>query len=109
MLRSRIIGGSLAAALVVGVSSVALAAEPGAPGSPLPATASARSDDTAYCVQLSALYRRHLGSGTVLGQNLPDASATTAMDQCQRGNTAAGIQVLEKKLRDAQITLPKRG
>jgi hypothetical protein len=30
------------------------------------------------------------------------------MDQCDRGNTAAGIPVLEKKLRDARFTLPKR-
>jgi hypothetical protein len=32
-----------------------------------------------------------------------------AIDQCERGNTAEGIPVLEKKLRDARFTLPKRG
>lgn len=30
------------------------------------------------------------------------------MDECAKGNYAAGIPVLEKKLRDARFTLPKR-
>ena len=61
----------------------------------------------AYCAQLSALYRRYLGN-TGDGRTFPDVAAATAMDQCDRGNTAAGIPVLEKKLRDARFTLPKR-
>lgn len=65
------------------------------------------SDDMAYCAQLSALYRRYLGN-TGEGRTFPDVAAATAMDQCDRGNTAAGIPVLEKKLRDARFTLPKR-
>ena len=65
------------------------------------------ADDTAYCAQLSALYRRYLGN-TGEGRTFPDVAAGTAMDQCERGNTAAGIPVLEKKLRDARFTLPKR-
>ena len=39
----------------------------------------------------------------------PTSTAATAMSECERGNTAAGIPVLEKKLRDARFTLPKRG
>jgi hypothetical protein len=66
------------------------------------------ADDMAYCAQLSALYRRYLGN-TGEGKAFPDVSAATAIDQCERGNTAAGIPVLEKKLRDARFTLPKRG
>jgi hypothetical protein len=65
------------------------------------------ADDAAYCAQLSALYRRYLGN-TGEGRTFPDVAAATAMDQCERGNTAAGIPVLEKKLRDARFTLPKR-
>jgi hypothetical protein len=65
------------------------------------------ADDMAYCAQLSALYRRYLGN-TGEGKTFPDVAAATAMDQCERGNTAAGIPVLEKKLRDGRFTLPKR-
>jgi len=65
------------------------------------------ADDTAYCAQLSALYRRYLGN-TGDGRTFPDVAAGTAMAQCERGNTAAGIPVLEKKLRDARFTLPQR-
>jgi hypothetical protein len=68
---------------------------------------SAPADDMAYCAQLSALYRRYLGN-TGEGKTFPDVAAATAIDQCERGNTAAGIPVLEKKLRDGRFTLPKR-
>ena len=73
----------------------------------LPVAAGAQSDDAAYCAQLSALYRRYLGN-TGEGRQFPDVAASVAMDECQKGNTAAGIPVLEKKLRDARFTLPKR-
>ena len=66
------------------------------------------TDDMAYCAQLSALYRRYLGN-TGEGKMFPDVTAATAMSECERGNMAAGIPVLEKKLRDARFTLPKRG
>jgi hypothetical protein len=65
------------------------------------------SDDMAYCAQLSALYRRYLGN-TGEGRTFPDVAAGAAMSECERGNAAAGIPVLEKKLRDARFTLPKR-
>jgi hypothetical protein len=39
---------------------------------------------------------------------VPDLNTTMAITDCQKGNTAAGIPVLEKKLRDARFTLPKR-
>lgn len=64
-------------------------------------------DDTTYCAELSALYRRYLGN-TGEGRTFPDVSAANAISDCERGNTAAGIPVLEKKLRDARFTLPKR-
>jgi hypothetical protein len=71
------------------------------------AQAPAAADDMAYCAQLSALYRRYLGN-TGEGRTFPDVAAATAMSECERGDTAAGIPVLEKKLRDARFTLPKR-
>jgi len=74
----------------------------------LSAEGHAQSDDAAYCAQLSALYRRYLGN-TGEGRQFPDVTASVAMDECQKGNTVAGIPVLEKKLRDARFTLPKRG
>ncbi|HKH66408.1 MAG TPA: hypothetical protein VK362_02565 [Reyranella sp.] len=71
------------------------------------AQAPTATDDMAYCAQLSALYRRYLGN-TGEGRTFPDVTAATAMSACERGDTAAGIPVLEKKLRDARFTLPKR-
>ena len=65
---------------------------------------SARADDKAYCAELSSLYRKYV-------QNSPgrqfDVEASVALDQCQKGNTAAAIPVLEKKLRESGFSLPK--
>ena len=73
----------------------------------LSAPASAWADDMSYCAELSALYRRYLGN-TGEGRQFPDVAAGVAMADCQKGNTAAGIPVLERKLRDGRFTLPKR-
>ena len=72
------------------------------------AAGEARATDMEYCAELTAMYRKYLGQ-TSSRQTMPDAAASTAIDACERGNTAAGIPVLEKKLRDARFTLPKRG
>ena len=74
---------------------------------PVVAQAQASANDMTYCAELSNLYRRYLGNSGE-GRQFPDVSASVAMDDCQKGNTAAGIPVLEKKLRDARFTLPKR-
>jgi hypothetical protein len=71
------------------------------------AAAEARADDMSYCAELSNLYRRYLGQSSNRGP-IPDATASNAMADCQKGNTAAGIPVLEKRLTDARFTLPKR-
>jgi hypothetical protein len=72
----------------------------------LTAEAHAQANDMAYCAELSNLYRRYLGN---VGERVfPDVTSAVAMDECQKGNTATGIPVLEKKLRDARFTLPKR-
>ena len=59
-------------------------------------------DDMAYCAALSALYRKTSTRSPAQGPE-PEAMA-----QCAAGNTAAGIPVLEKSLRDAKVELPKR-
>jgi hypothetical protein len=71
----------------------------------LPSTSDAQGGDAAYCAQLSVLYRRYV-------QNSPgrqyDAEAAVAQDDCQKGNTAAGIPILEKKLLESGFTLPEK-
>ena len=59
------------------------------------------SNDAAYCAALSARYRDYRTSQA-------DEEAAAAMAQCQAGNTAAGIPVLEAKLTTARIPLPPR-
>jgi hypothetical protein len=39
----------------------------------------------------------------------PDFATLEAIDDCDKGNTAAGIKVLEQKLRSNGFILPKRG
>ncbi|WP_395712255.1 hypothetical protein [Reyranella sp.] len=70
-----------------------------------PVTASAQvKDDKAYCAELSSMYRRYV-------QNSPgrrfDVEAGYALENCQKGNTAAAIPVLEKKLEASGFSLPK--
>ncbi len=60
------------------------------------------TNDMAYCAALSASYRRSVSNSNA------DAIAGDAMAQCQAGNTAVGIPVLERILRDAKVTLPPR-
>jgi hypothetical protein len=65
----------------------------------LPFAASA--DDASYCKALADAYRK------TNSQNM-DAAVPEAINQCNKGNTAAGIPVLEKALKDAKVTLPPR-
>jgi hypothetical protein len=68
--------------------------------------ARAQSDDKAYCAQLSELYRRYVQNAT--GRRV-DVEALQALDDCSRGKAAGAIPVLEKRLRDAKITVPGGG
>jgi hypothetical protein len=68
--------------------------------------AQAQSDSKPYCTQLSELYRRYVQNAT--GRRI-DVEAIQALDDCSRGNAAASIPVLEKRLRDAKITPPGGG
>ena len=74
----------------------------------LPAAASAQPADAAYCNALIQQYNRYvikLGSHP----NTGSLDGNVAVEQCRAGNTAAGIPVLEQKLRGAGLSLPARG
>lgn len=73
---------------------------------PIPAVA--QSNDAAYCARLGYLALRYTGSAGAEGRLAPDLSTLGALDDCNKGNTAAGIAVLEKKLLSHGFTLPKR-
>jgi hypothetical protein len=75
---------------------------------PPPFPVSAQSDDAAYCAELSAIALRYIVGGTDLGRGMPDLETAGAINDCNKGNTAAGITVLERKLRNNGFTLPKR-
>jgi len=60
-----------------------------------------QSADAKYCQSLADTYRK-------LNKENLDANVPEAINQCNKGNTAAGIPVLEKALTDAKVTLPPR-
>ena len=62
----------------------------------------ASTNDVAYCKALAASWRKTSTSSPAQGP-VPEAIA-----QCDAGNTAAGIPVLEKALTDSKVPLPKR-
>jgi hypothetical protein len=70
-----------------------------------PSTApDAQGNDQAYCTELSALYRKYVQNAQ--GRKV-DVEALTAVDDCQKGKTAAAIPVLEKRLTQSGFSLPK--
>ena len=67
-------------------------------------------NDYEYCAQLSYLYQRYL-SGNQAVTKIPrdsDLASQVAVAQCEAGNTAAGIPILERKLTASGFTLPAR-
>ena len=66
----------------------------------------------AYCSKLSQTYAEYVGTvggnlgGVTTGGEAADLDARVAIAQCQDGNYASGIPVLQQKLRDAQVTVP---
>jgi hypothetical protein len=67
-----------------------------------PQQASALSNSAAYCATLSEIYRK-----TAPQHRGPSATVPTAIAQCQTGNTADGIPVLEQALRNEGVALPR--
>jgi hypothetical protein len=70
-------------------------------GIALPSAAMAAMTDAQYCEALSVEYRK-------LNTEASTGPQADAMAQCKAGNTAAGIPVLEKALKDGKVTLPSR-
>src|SRR5262245_22014879 len=64
--------------------------------------------DAAYCAELGHLALRYTGHAGGNGGLAPDYTTLDAIDDCNKGNTANGILILEKKLRCSGFTLPKR-
>ena len=74
----------------------------------LSTSAVAQVDDATYCRQLASLALRYTGGAGGEGRLAADLSTVGAIDDCNKGNYAAGIPVLERKLRSNGFTLPKR-
>ena len=72
------------------------------------ADAAAQSDDVAYCAKLADYARRYLGDVGGNGGTRPSLDVLQATADCDRGNTAAGIAALEKKIRSKGFTPPAR-
>src|ERR1044072_6988109 len=66
----------------------------------------------AYCCKLSQACGEYVGTfggylgGYSRGGEAADLDARVAIANCQDGNYAAGIPVLQEKLRDAKVTVP---
>ena len=71
--------------------------------------AAAQSADAAYCGTLVQLYYRYVIKINSQSPNTGSLDGNVAVEQCRAGNTAAGIPVLEHKLRSNGISLPARG
>jgi len=67
----------------------------------LPVAIVAQADGAAYYAQLDNLDLRHTGSAGGEGRLTPDLTTRGAIDDCNKGDTAAGIRMLEEKPRGA--------
>lgn len=74
----------------------------------LPLPTWAQANDTAYCVELGEMVLRYAGSPGANGETRPSFATLEAIDNCSKGNTAAGIRALEDILRRNGMTLPRR-
>lgn len=74
----------------------------------LASEAMAQSDDAAYCRKLSDYAIRFTGDNSFNGGARPDFDILDGVEKCNKGNTAAGIAVLEKKIRSKGFAPPPR-
>jgi hypothetical protein len=63
------------------------------------------TSDSAYC---QSLVKALSMGGDARGSLMVDTDAAVAIAQCQEGNPAPAIPVLQKKLRDNRIPVPPR-
>jgi len=75
----------------------------------LPLAAAAQPGDIAYCDALIQQYNRYVIKVGSHSPNTGGVDGQVAVAQCRAGNTAAGIPVLEQKLRNQGVALPGRG
>ena len=68
--------------------------------------ASAQVSDATYCRRLTARYEAFVENMNGHSQQPGGLDGQVAVEQCKEGNTAAGIPVLERKLRDAKVACP---
>lgn len=68
--------------------------------------AHAQSSDALYCQSLADRYTSYVNNPNSRNPAPANAAVQVAIAQCQSGNTAAGIPVLEKTLTNAGFTLP---
>jgi hypothetical protein len=73
----------------------------------LPLSASAQTSDADYCKALVAKYETYVVRINGRSPSPGTVDGSLAAEQCKAGN-AAGIPVLERKLRDARVDLPAR-
>ncbi|SEP37975.1 hypothetical protein SAMN02990966_05508 [Rhodospirillales bacterium URHD0017] len=77
---------------------------------PVMAAAQTKMSDADYCKALSDKYQTYVSNMQSGRSPMPESpDIRVAMDRCEKGDTAAGIPVLEQKLRNARIDLPSRG
>ena len=74
----------------------------------LASEAMAQSDDAAYCKKLGDYATRYLGDPGGNGGTRPDFDIMEGIGKCNKGDTAAGIAILEKKIRSKGFTPPAR-
>lgn len=70
--------------------------------------ATAQSDDAAYCKKLGDYATRYLGDPGGNGGTRPDFDIADGIGKCNKGDTAGGIAILEKKIRSKGFTPPAR-
>lgn len=82
-------------------------------GGPPPGMTAAQGQ--AYCTKLTTTYAEYVAGvstemgGVGVGGGQPDIDARVAIAQCQDGNTAAGIPVLQRELRNNKVDVPPPG
>jgi hypothetical protein len=70
------------------------------------------ADDRRYCAALIDKYTRYVGTSEyspLAGRQLNDGDGRVAIAKCDAGDTATGIPILERRLRDGKVALPPRG
>ncbi|WP_422030199.1 hypothetical protein [Reyranella sp.] len=74
----------------------------------LACSVAAQTDDAAYCRKLSEYATRYMGDAAFNGGTRPDFDIMEGTAKCNKGDTAGGIAILEKKIRSKGFTPPPR-